>query len=90
MTIVAVGFDTPTVNAEWAAEESFEFDLWTDGERELAEYYGAVSGPTQSRPSRVTRILDASGVLVLEYNEGVVAGTHPELVLGDCKILFGG
>ena len=90
MTIVGVGFDSPAVNAEWAAEESFLFELWTDGDRQLADYYGAVSGPDQGRPSRVTKILDASGVLVLEYNEDVVVGAHPDEVLTDCKLLFGG
>lgn len=37
----------------------------------------------------MTRILDADGVLVLEYND-VDFGTSPQEVLEDCEILFGG
>ncbi|MBA2320103.1 MAG: redoxin domain-containing protein [Deltaproteobacteria bacterium] len=90
VTIVAVGFDSPVVNSEWAEEESFQFDLWTDGDRQLATYYDAVDSPLQARPDRVTKVLDADGVLVLEYVESVIVGTHPDDVLEDCRALFGG
>jgi hypothetical protein len=38
--------------------------------------------------SRVTKILDASGTLVLEYEVSSI-GTHPAQVLEDCIALFG-
>jgi peroxiredoxin Q/BCP len=87
--IVGVGFDTPTANAAWAEQESFEFELWTDGDRELATYYGAVDDEDQVNPSRVTKVLDVDGTLVLEYVESIIVGEHPSKVLADCQQLFG-
>ena len=85
------GFDSPSENAAWAAGETppFTFELWTDGDRQLATYYEAVDSPIQAKPDRVTKVLDANGTLVLEYVEDVVVGTHPGLVLADCEALFG-
>ena len=37
--------------------------------------------------SRVTRVLDADGVLVLEYAVTTISA-HPAEVLEDCKLLF--
>jgi peroxiredoxin len=86
--IVGVGFDAPSVNAGWAEEEEFEFELWTDSDAHtLAVWYGA--GTTSSWfPSRVTKVLDADGVLRLEYAVSDL-GTHPNQVLEDVRILFG-
>jgi len=89
VAIVGVGYDSPVVNSEWAEQEEFQFELWTDGDAQLAAYYGAIDDPDQLRPDRVTKVLDANGTLVLEYVESVAVGTHPEEVLADCQVLFG-
>jgi peroxiredoxin len=86
--VIGVGYDTPTKNLEWSLGEGFTFELWSDTEKQLDLYYGAVVDAKQARPSRVTKILDSNGVLVLEYVTDVVVGAHPAEVLADCKILF--
>jgi peroxiredoxin len=86
--IIGVSFDSPSKNDEWAIDEGFEFDLWSDLDRDLALYYGAATSPTQGAASRVTKVLDANGDLVLEYDVNFV-GTHPAQVLHDCEFLFG-
>ncbi len=88
MKIVGVSFDTPTENEDWAIQEGFLFDLWSDLDRDLALYYGAATSPNQNSASRLTKVLDADGNLVLEYSVSVV-GTHPAQVLHDCEFLFG-
>ncbi len=89
MQIVGVGFDDPSDMAAWAAEEGFQYEVWTDDDHDLAVYYGAVSSSAASTPSRVTMLLDAEGTLLLEYTEDVDFGTHPGEVLEDCQIIFG-
>ena len=59
-------------------------------DRTLATTYEAVSSETQSFPSRVTKLLDADGILILEYVDDIVVGTHPGQVLADCQAIFGG
>ena len=88
MQIIGVSFDTPTKNEAWAEDEGFQFDLWSDTDRTLALYYGAATSATQGSASRLTKILDANGFLILEYKVSSV-GTHPEQVLEDCQALFG-
>jgi peroxiredoxin len=90
VTILGVSFDAPGVNKGWAEDEGFTFDLWSDGEKELATYYEAIRTPNQLHADRVTKVLDADGVLVLEYVDGIDVGESPALVLADCKALFGG
>ncbi len=34
-------------------------------------------------------LLDADGALLLEYVDSIVVGTHPGIVLEDCRALFG-
>ncbi len=89
MVIVGVSFDPPSETSAWAADEGFLFELWSDRSKELAEYYGAASGPTDPAADRVTKLLDADGTLVLEYVDNLVIGTHPAQVLADCQALFG-
>jgi len=86
--IVGVSFDPPEDNQDFAEAEGFTYELWTDDDKTLALYYGAISKESTSAAGRVTRILDAEGVLVLEYND-VDFGTSPQEVLEDCEILFG-
>ena len=89
MTILGVSFDTPDLNKSWSIDEGFTFDLWSDQEKELATYYSAIRTPNQIHADRVTKVLDADGVLVLEYVDGIDVGESPGLVLDDCRALFG-
>ena len=89
MRIVGVSFDSPAENLAWAEAESFPYELWSDENRELAEYYSAVRSPTQSTCDRVTKLLDCEAVLQLEYVGGISVGAHPAEVLEDCQALFG-
>ena len=68
----------------WVAEEGFQYEIWTDTNRELALHYGATSSSSSNFASRVTRLLDEDGNLLLEYNN-VDFGTNPRLVLDDCN-----
>jgi peroxiredoxin Q/BCP len=86
--IVGVGLDSPADNLAWAEEEGFPFELWTDDERTLGLTYGALTGERDDTVDRITVVLDAEGVLVLEYLEDIVVGTHPADVLEDCDTLF--
>jgi len=88
VTIIGVSFDDPEDNAAFKANNEFAYELWSDVDRELALYYGAATSETQTYASRVTRLLDAEGDLVLEYAVTNPAG-HPQQVLEDCEILFG-
>ena len=85
---MGVSFNSPEENANWANTEGFQFELWTDDERSLAVYYGAADSTDAWFPNRLTRILDASGHMILEYNT-VDVSTSPYDVLNDCQILFG-
>ena len=71
-----MSFDEPEVNEEWAEDEGFSFELWTDDDRTLALTYGAARSADQATASRKTMILDATGTLVLEY-ESVGVGAGP-------------
>lgn len=64
------------------------FQLWTDEEKTLAVTYGAAADTSAAWASRVTRILDAEGVLLVEY-DSVSVGVHPAQVLEDCQAVFG-
>ena len=87
--IVGVGFDSVQENQEWAEDQSYLFDIWTDDNKTLAMTYGAASSASTNMPSRVTMLLDAEGELVLEYTVSLQIGTHPEQVLSDAQKLFG-
>jgi len=87
--IVGIGFDEPSANQAWAATEGFDFELWSDTDKTLALYYGAAASSSTTYPSRVTKVLDADGKLVLEYQVSFIA-THPQDVRDDCTLLFGG
>lgn len=83
-----MSFDDPSKNQQWAIDQGFQYDLWSDEGRELALYYGAATSQTQGAASRVTRLLDADGTLLLEYNS-VSTTTSPGLILDDCEAIFG-
>jgi len=84
---VGISFSTTDVSAEWAKEKNFPYELWADTDKTLALYYGAVSSSEQKTTSRVTKILDEKGNLILEYND-VSFQRNPQDVLEDCKQLF--
>ena len=88
VSIVGVGFDSPEANSAWLEAENFLFELWTDDDKALALYYGAAESTDATYPSRLTRILNSEGEMILEYNAVNVA-TSPAEVLSDCIILFG-
>jgi peroxiredoxin len=71
----------------WAEEEEFPFELWTDTDKTLALYYGAISSANATSVSRVTRILDEEGHLLLKYDDASFV-TNPTDVLEDCQQLF--
>jgi peroxiredoxin len=88
--IVGVSFDDPEVNRAWAEEEGFPFELWTDStSRTLALTYGAADDIGAPFADRVTMLLDADTVLLLEYLDVSIA-TGPQETLDDCTVLFGG
>ncbi len=87
VSIVGVSYDSPEANLAWAIDEGFQYELWTDTNRELATAYGA--GPTLSAAKRVTMLLDSDGDLVLEYlNVNAEIGTSPQLLLADIDALW--
>lgn len=83
-----MGLDTPEENLAWAEEEGFPYELWTDEDKTLGTTYGALTGERDSSVDRVTMVLDADGVLVLQYLDDIVVGAHPGEVLEDCRALF--
>jgi len=84
-----VSFSEPSANAEWVEAESFQYEVWTDGDRTLAMHYGAAENSTAAFPGRVTVLLDAQGELLLEYASGTGDADHPAEVLEDCEAIFG-
>jgi peroxiredoxin len=85
--VIAVSFAEPNENKKWIDDQGYQYEVWTDTERTLASTYGAVTSETQGFPSRVTKIVDADGVLILEYNDASFL-RNPQYVLEDCKALF--
>lgn len=88
MRIVGVSFDAPEANKAWHDDKGFGFELWTDTDRTLALALGAAQSADQKVADRETRLLDAEGRVLLEYDVGLNLGTHPSDVLGDAKRLF--
>ncbi|MSQ02631.1 MAG: redoxin domain-containing protein [Myxococcales bacterium] len=86
--IVGVSFDRPSANQAWAEDQSYLFELWTDDDKTLAITYGAAADVSAIWADRLTMLLDAEGVLLVEYQQ-VSVGTHPAQVLEDCQAIFG-
>ncbi len=84
-----MSFDDPEENQQFAEDEDFLFEMWSDSDKTLALYYGAIRRESEVLPGRVTRILDRDGTLLVEYDD-VDVGTSPGLVLEDCGTIFGG
>ena len=90
--MVGVSFDAPELNAQFKANESFQFPLWSDQEKSLAFTYGAASAAWQLFADRVTVILDPQGDWVLFYPQDVVTAqslyVHAQTVLDDLALLL--
>ena len=84
-----MGWNSPSDNQSWAEDEGYEYEIWSDEDKTLALYYGAAESESDWFPSRVTKLLDADGTLILEYVSNVSVGTHPAKVLADCQAIFG-
>lgn len=84
-----MSFNSPAKNGNWVKNQSFAYEVWTDTNKTLAQYYGSVKGPGALIPGRVTVILDAEGTLILEYADGTSNAGHPQEVLEDCQAIFG-
>lgn len=82
-----MGFADPETNRSWAEDQGYGFELWSDSERTLALHYGAVDSANSFMPSRITRLLDVDGTVLLEYDD-VSAFSGPSDVLKDCQKLF--
>ena len=86
--LVGVTFGPPSLNNDWVNSEGFQYEIWTDDNKELAIYYGAADDASAWVPDRVTRLLDANGELMLEYN-AVDFNSSPAEILADCQLIFG-
>ena len=85
---MGVSYDPYTRNEDWAVDQGFQYELWTDDNRDLAVHYGAAVSAASPFPGRVSRLIGADGHVILEY-PFVSTGTHPQEVLEDCELLFG-
>ena len=77
------------MNAQWVAAEGYQYEIWNDLNKTLAMFYGAIDDPNAFFPNRITKLLDADGNLLLEYNDVASVGAHPQEVLDDCTAIFG-
>jgi peroxiredoxin Q/BCP len=87
--IVGVSFDSPEKNKKFKEEDKFQFDLYSDVEKELASHYGAYNQILPMFAMRVTVILNPEGEWVLAYPS--VKGSlykHAQQVLDDLKLLL--
>jgi peroxiredoxin len=84
-----VSFAQPSAHTSWAEEQGFQYELWTDDERTLALYYGAISNANAFFPDRITKVLNEEGTLILEYVDDVGVNSHPSEVLEDFKTVMG-
>lgn len=81
-----MSFDDPSTNQ--AEEEGFEYELWTDDDKTLALTYGSIASERVTVPGRITRLLDESGRVLVEYDV-VTVSTSPQEVLEDCQLIWG-
>jgi len=87
VNVIAISFAEPKDNKKWIDDQGYQYEVWSDTGRTLASTYGSVTSAEQEFPSRVTKIVDADGVLILEYNDASFL-RNPQYVLKDCKALF--
>ncbi len=88
VSIVGVSFDSPAENKLFSFNNSFQYELWTDAERELALHYGAASFAQQPFATRHTVVLDDYGRWILTYAGVGNTVQHPNDVLADLTAIF--
>mgnify|MGYP001247670277 CR=1 FL=1 len=90
ISIVGVGFQGPSKTAPWVEQEGFQYEIWTDSNKTLAETYDSEFSSGQGFANRVTVVLDANGTVLLEYPSSMTSniGAHPQQVLEDCQKVF--
>ncbi|MEZ4322741.1 MAG: peroxiredoxin [Myxococcota bacterium] len=86
--IVGVSFTDVETNRAWVEAQGFPYEIWRDDDRQLALYYGAIEERGAQYPKRRTRVLNQEGKVVLEYNDKIIVGAHPDEVLADVELLF--
>lgn len=89
MAIVGVGFSAPEANAAWGERMGYTYGLWSDADRTLATWYGAIAAWDDEAPLRHAYILDADGRAIVKHEGAVSLGADPSGVLADCTTLFG-
>ena len=73
----------------WAEDQSFDYELWTDDDRTLAIHYGAATA-SSFLPSRISVLLDGNGNQLLTYDVNLFGvGAHPRDVLDDARAIWG-
>ena len=87
MRIVGAGFAEPLVNASWADSLGYEYELWSDLEKVIAEHYGVVD-PDNDLPLRHAFILDEEGQAIVFHQGAISVGANAWAVLDDCRELF--
>lgn len=86
---MGASFDPPQANKKFKDNNNFQYELWTDGKKELALFFGAAKNPTQFFADRITVVIDAQGHWLLSYKVVSDLAGHPKKVLADCQKLFG-
>ncbi len=84
-----MSYGSPEDHLAWATEEGFQYELWTDDDRQLSIAYDAGDEDAWF-PDRETFLLNREGELLLQYLDDVDTATSPYEVLDDCTLLFGG
>ena len=86
--VVGVSFDSPAENKAFALNNSFQYELWSDLDAELAVHYGAASSSEQAFASRHTVVLDEYGRWMLTYSNVSNTVQHPNDVLADMAAIL--
>ena len=86
--IIGVGFAQPEVNEAWGQQQEYDFELWTDDNRELVDAYGAMADFDPDAPLRHAYLIDADGSALLFYEGGISLGPSAADVLEDCQRLY--
>jgi peroxiredoxin len=86
-----VSFDAVSNNASFCDNNEFTYDLWSDLDRELAQYYGIVDSASALFPSRKTVVLSPEGDWLLIYeNPSIPDGLsgHGRVVREDIEAII--
>ena len=88
MRVIAVGLASVELNAGWVDEHTFRYEVWSDPDGILVDWYDARS-EFDDTPNRHAYILDNTGTAVVYHQGAVSVGADPHAVLADCEALFG-